>query len=225
MAKKKPKFLRIGYTQYSKLGLRRKKKQKYRKAKGGENKMRLKMKGHLRNVSVGFRSNKKTRGLVNGLMPVVISSVEELKKLKKNEAGIVAKIGNKKRIEIAEYALKNNIRLMNLNAKKFLEKIEEERKKIKEERARRSERKKTSNKQAKEAEKKKEEEAKKQEKKETKDNIEDKVQEKEEMIKNYETDFGELNTKNFNSPSSPSPMHKSDGLADKKTNVEEIKSI
>ncbi len=225
MAKKKPKFLRIGYTQYSKLGLRRKKKQKYRKAKGGENKVRLKMKGHLRNVSIGFRSEKKTRGLVNGLMPIRISSVEELKKLKKNEIGVAAKIGNKKKIEVAEYALKNNMRLINLNAKKFLEKTEEERKKSKEEKAKRSEKKKTRDKKSKEAEKKKEDEENKdkKEKDEKKEGIETKVEEKEEIIKNNKTDLGELNTKNFNSQSSPSPMHKSEGLADIKTNVEEIK--
>lgn len=170
MARKQARFLRIGYTQYSKLGLRRKKKQKYRKAKGGENKMRLKMKGHLRNVSIGFRSEKKTRGLVHGLKTVMINSVEDLKKLKKNEAGIVAKVGNKKKTEIADYALKNNIRLINLNSKKFLQNIEEERKEIKEEKIKREEKKKTRDKKAKEAEKKKEEEERKtkEEKKEEK---------------------------------------------------------
>ena len=129
--RKKTKFLRIGYTQYSKLGLRRKNKQKYRKGKGGENKMRLKMKGHLRNVQIGFRSERKTRGLINGLRSVLINNVADLKNLKKDEIGIVAKIGNKKRIPIAEYAAKNNIRLMNLNAKKFLVNLEEEKKKTK----------------------------------------------------------------------------------------------
>lgn len=126
MKKKKPKFLRTGYRQYSKLGLRRKKKQKYRKAKGGENKIRLKKRGHLRNVSIGFRGDKKTRGLVKGLKPVLIKSIDDLKKLKKDEIAIVEKLGKKKKIEIAKYAVDNNVRLFNLNAKKFLEKIEKE---------------------------------------------------------------------------------------------------
>ena len=155
--RKKAKFLRIGYTQYSKLGLRRKNKQKYRKGKGGENKMRLKMKGHLRNVSIGFRSDKKTRGLIGGLKPVMIYSIEDLKKLKKEETGIVAKVGNKRKAEIANFAIKNNIRLSNLNSKKFIEKIEKERKKIEEEKKKREEKKKVRDKKAKEAEKKKEE--------------------------------------------------------------------
>lgn len=186
MAKKKPKFLRIGYTQYSKLGLRRKNKQIYRKGKGGENKMRLKMKGHLRNVSIGFRTNKKTRGLVRGLNSVVINNIKDLKNLKKDEIAIVAKIGNKKRIEIAEYALKNNIRLMNINAHKFIERVEEEKRRAKEEKAQREEKKKVRDKKAREAEKKKEEEEKKAKDKETeKENKETKL---EEAVKNNETD-------------------------------------
>lgn len=95
--KKKPFFIRGGYTQYSKLGLRRKKKLKYRKAKGGENKVRLKMKGHLRNVSVGFRSQKEKRGFFSGLKPILVNNLEQLKKIQKDEIAILAKIGNKKR--------------------------------------------------------------------------------------------------------------------------------
>jgi len=186
MKRKKPRFLRIGYTQYSKLGLRRKNKQKYRKGKGGENKMRLKMKGHLRNVSIGFRSEKKTRGLVRGLNTVMIYNIEDLKKLKKKEIGIVAKVGNKRKIEIANQAIKDNIRLANLNSKKFIEKVEEERRKIKEEKANKEEKKKVRDKKAKDAEKKKEEEEKKakEEKKEEKN----KETELEKAVKNNETD-------------------------------------
>jgi len=183
--RKKPKFLRIGYTQYSKLGLRRKNKQKYRKGKGGENKMRLKMKGHLRNVSIGFRTDKKTRGLVKGLTSVMIYNIEDIKKLTKDEIGIVAKVGNKRKIEIAEYSIKNNIRLANLNSKKFIEKVEEERKKIKEEKMKKEEKKKVRDKKAKEAEKKKEEEEKKS--KEEKNVDKNKETELEKAVKTTET--------------------------------------
>ncbi len=208
MARKKAKFLRIGYTQYSKLGLRRKNKQVYRKGKGGENKMRLKMKGHLRNVSIGFRSEKKTRGLIRGLKPVLINNLDELKNLKKDEIAIVAKLGNKKRIEIVEYALKQNIRLQNINCRKFLEKIEEEKKKIKEEKAQREEKKKDRDKKAKEAEKKKiEDEKKEKEKKDAKDNKETEL---ENTVKNNESE-------KISSKALASEGHK--------TNVEEIKSI
>ncbi|MEM0465223.1 MAG: eL32 family ribosomal protein [Candidatus Pacearchaeota archaeon] len=161
--KKKPKFLRTGYFQYSKLGLRRKKKQKYRKAKGGNNKIRLKMKGHLTNVSIGYRSNKRTRNLIKGFLPKIINSIDDLKNLKKDEIAILAKLGKKKKIMIAEYSLKNNIKILNLNPKKFLEKIEEEKKKKKEQReAKKTEK----DKKVKEKEKKKEEQNIKQDEKE-----------------------------------------------------------
>mgnify|MGYP001572109835 FL=1 len=119
------------------------------------------MKGHLRNVDIGFRGERQARGLVRGLNPVLIYSAEALKKLNKNEIGIVGKIGNKKKMEIAEYALKNNIRLSNLNSKKFLDKIEEKIRMKKEEKTKKYGKKADKEKKAKEAEKKKEEEEKK----------------------------------------------------------------
>ncbi|VVB78786.1 50S ribosomal protein L32e [uncultured archaeon] len=170
------KFLRIGYTQYSKLGLRRKNKQIYRKGKGLDNKMRLKMKGHLRNVSIGFRTEKETRGLVNGLTPVLVYSVEDLKKISKTETAIVAKMGDKKKKEIAEFALKNNIRLTNLNSKKFLTKLEEKMKERKEEKTKKLGKKAEKEKKSKE-EKKKEEKPTAEKKLEDSINSEDKKDE------------------------------------------------
>ena len=189
--KKKPKFLRLGYTQYSKLGLRRKNKQKYRRAKGGENKVRLKMKGHLRNVSIGFRSEKKTRGLIKGLKPVAVKSIEDLKNLKKDQIAIISKMGNRKRFEIAGYALKNNIRLSNLNSKKFLEKIENEIKMRKDMKFKKSEKKKIRDKKAKESAEKKEEEKKEIKEEIKEEKAEDKKETTENAVKNYETNVKE----------------------------------
>ena len=62
----KKKFLRKDWRKYSKLGLRRKKKQKYKRAKGIDNKMRLNMKGNLKNISVGFKTKKLSRNLIDG---------------------------------------------------------------------------------------------------------------------------------------------------------------
>ena len=61
MSQKKPKFLRTDVKKFSKLGIRRKNKQKYRKAKGRDNKIRLNMKGHLRNVKVDNLVNNEIR--------------------------------------------------------------------------------------------------------------------------------------------------------------------
>ncbi|MDD5192318.1 MAG: eL32 family ribosomal protein [Candidatus Nanoarchaeia archaeon] len=131
---KKQKFLVEEWVHYSRLGRRRKKLLKYRKARGRDNKVRLKMKGHLRNVDIGFRGEKSKRGLIKEKNPVVIYNLNDLNNLKTKEIGILGKVGNKKRMEIANYCLKNKIELLNLNHNKFLERIEKDMKKRKEER-------------------------------------------------------------------------------------------
>jgi large subunit ribosomal protein L32e len=159
---KRKRFLRTGVTQYSKLGFRRKNKQKYRKSKGGENKIRLKMKGHLTNVSIGYRTEKIKRGLVRNMSPVLVNNLQELKKSKDNQSIIIAKIGQKKKMELAKYAIEKNIKILNLNPKKFLDKVEEEKKKSKEEKKQRESKIKEKEKKVKEKEKsddKKEEES------------------------------------------------------------------
>lgn len=173
------KFLRVGVNQYSKLGVRRKNKQKYRRANGIDNKVRLNMKGHLRNVRIGFKSEKKTRALVNGLVPVMIKDVNGLKNLKKGEIAIVEKVGDKRKLEIAKFALEKNIRLYNLNSKEFISKKEEEQKLRKEEKSLRDKKKTEKEKKAKEAEKKEEKKEEKAEEKKT-ENIEQKVEENKE---------------------------------------------
>ena len=179
MAKKK--FIRKDWKNYSKLGKRRKNKQKYRKGKGIDNKMRLKIKGHLRNINIGFRSEKKTRYNVNGLRPVVIRNLEALKNLNKKEIGLIGNIGYKNKAEIADYALKNKIRLLRFNPEKFLKKIEISKKKAKEKKEKRKDKKITKSKKTKkEAEKKLKEESKKNKNSET---LEDSVKNNETNVK------------------------------------------
>jgi ribosomal protein L32E len=151
MAKRK--FLRSAWRNYSKLG--RKKKLRYKRAVGRDSKIRLKMKGHITNVSIGYKTQKNERGLIKGSKPIIVYCLEDLKKLGKNEIGIVAKIGNKNKIEIARYALEKKIYLLNLNPNKFLEKENERIEKRRKEKLERIEKKKKKEKKAKENEKKK----------------------------------------------------------------------
>ena len=125
------KFIRTNARNYSKLGVRRKKKQKYRKGKGIDNKMRLNMKGHSRKVKAGFRTDKKTRGLVKELKPILVHNLEDLKKVGKTEIGILAKMGAKKRKELAQEAIRKDIKL-SLDPRTILNKIEDKLKKSKE---------------------------------------------------------------------------------------------
>ncbi len=183
---KKQKFITEEWVHYSRLGRRRKKLLKYRKARGRDSKVRLHMKGHLRNVEIGFKGEKSKRGLIEGKIGVLIHNLKDLDKLKEKEIGIIEKIGKKKKIEIANYCLKNKINLLNLNPEKFLARIEENKKKRAEEKAK-----------LKEKRKEKEKKTKKEDKKEPEKNKpttdkEEGNKSQEENIKNYESDTSKL---------------------------------
>jgi len=200
--KRTPTFKRTDFSKYSKLGVRRKNKQVYRKAKGIDNKIKLKMKGHLRKVMIGFKNESKSRGLIDGLESVMIFNVKDLDKIVEGKIGIVGKVGMKKRIEIAGAALEKKVRLQNLNAKKFLIDVKEAEKAKAAEKTKKEGKKKEKAKAAKEAEKKIEEEKKKEDESKKKESIEDKVDEKkEDKVKDVKKKTGnkkkEIQTNNY----------------------------
>jgi len=128
--KKKPKFLRKDVHKMSKLGKGRKNKQKWKKPTGRDNKMREKRKGHRKVVSIGYKTDKIARGMLEQKVPVQISNITQLKKLRENEVPVLANVGMKKKIEIAKEAEKQKIKIHNLNTKKFLKEIETKNKKV-----------------------------------------------------------------------------------------------
>ncbi len=180
MKHKKPFFRRTDGHNYSRLGVRRKNKQVYRKPRGGENKIRLQMKGHVKKVKIGFKNKKSERGLIKGKKKIMIFNIKDLDKIGKGMIGIIGKIGMKKKIEIAEKVLKDKIEVLNLNAEKFLKMAEEKIKFAKDKESARAGKKVVKDKKVIEKEKedkKKEEEAKKEGKKEG-EKLEDKIDEK-----------------------------------------------
>lgn len=144
------KFLRRSSDRYSKLGLRRKKKQIWRKPKGRDNKMREKRRGYPKTVSIGYGKEKNQRGFIQEKAPVIVKNAKDLEKIKKNEIGIIGKIGQKKKIEIAKKAKEKGIQFYNLNVKNFLKESEKKVKKKKEELKTKESEKKKSNKKDKE---------------------------------------------------------------------------
>ncbi|MEK6817601.1 MAG: eL32 family ribosomal protein [Nanoarchaeota archaeon] len=116
------KFLRRAWSRYAKLGKGRKKKQVWRKPTGRDNKMREKRKGYPATVSIGYRSNKKSRDKLLDKKPVNINNLKDLEKIKENEIAIIGRLGKKKKIEIANKAKEMNIKIYNMNPEKFLEK-------------------------------------------------------------------------------------------------------
>ena len=110
------KFLRRTWNRYSKLGRKRKNKQKWRRPTGRDNKMRKKRKGYPKVVSIGYKNSPKEK-------PILVKNVLELEKVK-NEKVIIGKVGKKKRIEIAKKAKEMKISIQNLNVEKFLKQFE-----------------------------------------------------------------------------------------------------
>ena len=117
MAKK---FIRRVSGNYSKLGKRRKKLQVWRRPTGRDNKMREKRKGVPAIVSVGYKRSKKDLGKINGKTQVVINTIADLKKVGKEDIGVLQKMGIKKKLDIAKESIEKSIEFSNFNAKKFI---------------------------------------------------------------------------------------------------------
>ncbi len=161
---KKPDFLRQDAHKLSKLGTG------WKKPKGIDSKMRLKLKGYRRSVTKGWKSPSKIRGMTSeGLLPVRISNLDDLKPLdaKKHIIIISSKVGHKKKIDIVKKAKALSFKFHNLaDPDGFLKKVEEKiaaKKKEKEAALKEKEKKDLEKKKA--AEKKEQEEKKKQEEK------------------------------------------------------------
>jgi large subunit ribosomal protein L32e len=122
----KRKFLRRDWNKMIRLGGRRK-KLKWRRSKGMHAKIRQKWKGYSQMPSPGYKTPRKTRGLIENKIPVIINNVQDLLRIKTNEIGILSKtVGKKKKIEIAKKALEMKANFANFDANKFLEEIKKE---------------------------------------------------------------------------------------------------
>ena len=112
----------------------------WRKARGCDNKQRLKKKGHKKTPRMGFRGPALVRGLhVSGLEQVIVHNKEELHKLNHKEQGVLVsgKTGNRKKVEIIAEAKKLGLTILNMNPDKKVEKIHTQLKLRKEQRAHR----------------------------------------------------------------------------------------
>lgn len=115
-----PKFLRHTSHKYSKLGVRRRKKQIWRRPTGRDNKMREQRRGHPAIVAIGYSTDKKERGKIDKRISVMIRNVSEMSKIGKNQIVVLGNIGMKNKIEIAKKAKELKIDIYKLNIEKFL---------------------------------------------------------------------------------------------------------
>jgi len=115
-------FLRRIWSRHSKLGKKRKKKQKWRRPTGRDNKMREKRKGYPAIVSVGYKKKKETSGKIMNKIIIKINNIKDLEKLTSEKIGVLGNLGKKKKIEIAIKAKEKKFEIYNLNPEKFLKK-------------------------------------------------------------------------------------------------------
>lgn len=110
----------------------------WRRPKGSDSKMRLGIRGYRKAVSVGYKSPSAVRGLTKeGLKVVHIANLAELKSIDPKTDGVMirAQVGMRKRIDILEEVIKQNLTLLNFkDAKVYLESLKakvEEKKQLK----------------------------------------------------------------------------------------------
>lgn len=111
------KFLRRTWERYSKLGRKRKNKQKWRRPTGRDNKMREKRKGYPKVVKIGY---KKSESIKEQEKIVLVKNLKDLRNIGKENKVALGKFGKKKKIEISKKASEMKISFENFNIKKFL---------------------------------------------------------------------------------------------------------
>ncbi|MEM4271508.1 MAG: eL32 family ribosomal protein [Candidatus Pacearchaeota archaeon] len=117
MKRKLPKFRRVDSHLYSRLGKGRPKLLKWRRARGKQNKIRLKRRGYFAAPSIGYKSPRKISGLVRGMKPILVHNIKELQALSKDNIAILARIGAKKKMEILKKADELKINVLNASSK------------------------------------------------------------------------------------------------------------
>jgi len=108
--KKKPEFLRQEAGKFKKL------KKCWRRPPGRHSKLRRGRKPRGRKPSVGYGSPMEARGLTReGMRPVLVASVDDLKKLDKGKDAAIIRsaVGKKKRAEIIIEAEKTGVTVLN----------------------------------------------------------------------------------------------------------------
>jgi len=111
-------FLRTDWMRFSRLGKKRRNKQKWRRARGKHSKIRRKRFGYPVMPTVGYQTARKERNKIQGLEPIHISNAKELSKAAKHNIIILGRIGAKKKLELIKKASEMNIKIQNFGGRK-----------------------------------------------------------------------------------------------------------
>ena len=113
------KFLRRDSGRFSKLGKKRKKLQKWRGAKGRDNKIREKRFGYPKKPTVGYKKEKSKAGLISGKKPIIVYTINDVEKAKKTENTIIiiGKVGARKKLDLIKHAHALELEILNIGGK------------------------------------------------------------------------------------------------------------
>jgi len=120
--RKKPRFTRQDAHKKAKLP------GSWRKPRGLQSKLRLKRRGYVRPISIGYGSPKATRGMVKGLVPVIITVAADYEGLdaKQHGAIISSTLGSRRREQLITLAKEKGITVLNLDVEKKLASIKQQ---------------------------------------------------------------------------------------------------
>ncbi|MBU1704440.1 MAG: hypothetical protein KJ922_03680, partial [Nanoarchaeota archaeon] len=110
LKKKKPKFLRQDSHKKVKLG------QKWRRPKGIDSKIRMRLKGYRRARSTGWGSPTAVKGLTkDGLMPVLVRCAKDIEDISEGQIAVIStRLGEKKKIDIIKALKEKSIKILNI---------------------------------------------------------------------------------------------------------------
>ena len=107
-------------------------KKRYRKPKGSDSKMRLNQKNRLKTISKGYKSPLAVKGKHrSGLTITRIATEKQLENLKDTGIIVSKTVGLKKKLAIMKKAMQQNLKILNLNAEKYIQEKEKSRLKTK----------------------------------------------------------------------------------------------
>lgn len=158
--------------------------EKWRKPKGIHSKLRLQKKGHGLNPKIGYSKKIGIKNLIQDLKPVYITNISQINHVNQNNECIIisSTLGLKKKLELVKKANEKNLKIVNLDANKFIKEKEEQLKLKKDQQKNKEAEKKKTKKEAEKKAKEKEAEAKKEMTEEEKKLEEEKVKEEQRKI-------------------------------------------
>lgn len=112
------KFIRRDSHRYAKIGKGRKKLQVWRRPKGRDNKIREKRFSYPVSPIIGFKKPKSESGKIKGLSPVVVYTIKDIERAKKDSIIIIGKVGARKKIDLVKKADEMKFAIANISKEK-----------------------------------------------------------------------------------------------------------